>query len=70
MSRYVSKYLLPFNNNLTIEEKWEIYIPLNFSSNCEYKCECGENEDMNHIYQCELYCKEEDNNNNNLYFSI
>ena len=59
----MSEYLLPFNNNLTIEEKCEIFairnrmvnIPFNYSSNCEYKCECGEREDMNHIYQCELY---------------
>ena len=64
----MSEYLLPFNSNLTTEEKCEIFavrnrmvnIPFNFSSNCEYKCECGEKEDMNHIYQCDLYCKEED----------
>ena len=64
----MSEYLLPFNNNLTIEEKCEIFAvrnrmvnnPFNFSPNCEYKCECGEKEDMNHIFQCELYNKDED----------
>ena len=32
-----------------------ISIPYNFSSKCEYKCKCGRKEDMNNIYECELY---------------
>ena len=32
-----------------------IDIPANFSSKCETKCECGMQEDMNHIYECELF---------------
>ena len=59
----MSEYLLPFNNELTIEEKCELFavknrminIPFNFSSKCEYECKCGRKEDMNHIYECELY---------------
>ena len=62
----MADYFLPFNNCLTIEEKCELFavknrminIPYNFSSKCEPKCKCGKNENMLHIYQCELYKKE------------
>ena len=65
----MSEYLLPFNNELTIEEKCELFavknrminIPYNFSSKCEYKCKCGKKEDMIHIYECELYNEGEQN---------
>ena len=63
----MAEYLVPFNNSLPIEEKREIFairnrminIPYNFSTKCEYKCECGKLEDMQHIYMCELWNKEE-----------
>ena len=59
----MADYLLPFNNCLTIDEKCELFavknrmidIPNNFSSKSEHKCQCGEIENMSHIYQCELY---------------
>ena len=59
----MADYLLPFNNKLTIEEKCNLFavrnkminIQSNFSSKCEVKCECGEKETMNHIYECKLY---------------
>ena len=63
----MSEYLLPFNNDITIEEKCELFavknrminIPYNFSSKCEYKCKCGRKEDMIHIYSCEYLNKQE-----------
>ena len=33
-------------------------IPSNFSSKSETKCECGEQENMAHIYECQLYNNE------------
>ena len=59
----MAEYLLPINNKLTIDEKCEMFavknsmidIPANFSSKIEVKCECGANEDMVHIYECEQY---------------
>ena len=61
----MSEYLLPFNKQST-EEKREMFavktsmvnITANFSSNSETKCECGQWEDMKHIYECKIYNKE------------
>ena len=63
----MADYPLPFNNCLTIEEKCELFavksrminIPNNSLKNGNTKCECGEKEDMKHIYQCEIYNKGE-----------
>ena len=60
----MSEYLQPFNKSLTIEQKREMFavrnrmvdIPTNFSSKNETKCECGEIEDMVHIYECKTFC--------------
>ena len=35
-----------------------IYIPLNFSSKTENKCQCGSVENMEHIYLCETLNQE------------
>ena len=60
----MAEYLLPYNNKLAIEEKCELFavrnrmiinIPSNFSSKCDKKCECGEKENMKHIYECKFY---------------
>ena len=60
----MAQYLLPYNASLTIEQKCELFavknrmtqIPNNFPKSKEKnKCWCGEIEDMNHIYNCELY---------------
>ena len=61
----MDEYLLPFNRQ-TIDEKCEMFaiknsminIPSNFSSKSETKCECGEQENMAHIYECQLYNNE------------
>ena len=61
----MSDYLLPFNNQ-SIEEKREMFavktsmvnITANFSTNSETKCECGQRENMKHIYECKIYNKE------------
>ena len=37
-----------------------IDIPANFSAKSENKCECGKREDMNHIYECEVYSRKKD----------
>ena len=63
----MADYLMPLNNKLTINEKCELFavrnrminIPSNFSSNCEFKCKCGENENMKHIYECKILNKDE-----------
>ena len=63
----MAEYLLPFNNQLTIENKCEMFeiknrmtnIPSNFSSKSENKCRCGTREVMSHIYECDLYNMEE-----------
>ena len=60
----MSEYLQPFNKSLTIEQKREMFavrnrmvdIPTNFSSKNETKCQCGEIEDMVHIYECKIFC--------------
>ena len=64
----MSQYLQPFNNKLTIEQNREMFsirnkmvkIPVNFSSNCEEKCICGEREEMSHIYECKILCENEE----------
>ena len=56
----MSEYLQPYNDELTIEQKREMFavrnrminIPANFSSECETKCICGKKEEMAHIYKC------------------
>ena len=68
----MSEYLQPYNRNLTVEQKQEMFavrnrmvnIPGNFGT--KTKCECGKNEDMSHIYECELLC---DNKEHRLKFS-
>ena len=59
----MAEYLLPYNKQLTVEEKREMFavknamisIPANFSSTNETKCECGQKEEMQHIYECEMF---------------
>ena len=57
----MSEYLMPNNENLSIDDKRKIFeirnemvfIPANFSSSEKIeKCICGEKEDMRHIYSC------------------
>jgi hypothetical protein len=57
------EYLLPTNSNLTIEQKREMFAVRNRMINIENNfpkkdtlaiCECGNKEDMQHIYNCEL----------------
>ena len=64
----MSEYLLPNNEDLSIENKQKTFsirnkmvnIPANFSSRkTEYKCWCGNNEDMKHIYLCKMLNLEE-----------
>ena len=59
----MAEYLLPSNNNLTIVEKQNLFsvknrmvwIPANFPKpKTEYKCICGQKEDMTHIYNCKI----------------
>ena len=66
----MSEYLLPTNKNLTIDEKRRLFgirnkmtdIPSNFSrGEKEIKCQCGQKEDMEHVYKCEIYNEEEVN---------
>ena len=62
----MSDYLLPTNKNLTIDQKRRLFaiknkmidIPSNFSSKIENRCQCGEIENMEHIYICEILNKE------------
>ena len=65
----MAEYLLP-NNNLTIKEQRTIFsirnrmvsdIPANFSSSKENteKCICGEQETMEHVYNCKYLNTEE-----------
>ena len=61
----MADYLLPYNKQ-TIEEKREMFavktsmvnIAANFTSKSETKCECGQLENMKHIYECKMYNKE------------
>ena len=66
----MSEYLQPINNELSIEQKREMFsirnrmldIPYNFpGKNKHSECECGETEDMSHIYNCEMLNKNETN---------
>ena len=66
----MSEYLQPINNELSIEQKREMFsirnrmldIPYNFpGKNKHNECECGETEDMSHIYNCEMLNKNETN---------
>ena len=66
----MSEYLLPTNKNLTLEQKRRqfsirnkmIDIPANFPKSKEKTvCFCGNIEDMNHIYECELFSSEKQN---------
>ena len=59
----MAEYLLPGNLELSIEEKRNMFavrnkmvdIPANFSkSKGETKCFCGREENMDHIYNCEI----------------
>ena len=60
----MSEYLLPTNSELSIEEKQQLFsvktrmknIPSNYPKpNESYVCHCGQREDMEHIYICEMY---------------
>ena len=62
----MSEYLSPSNKRLTIEQKRRLFevrnqmvdIPSNFPTKYTYnKCDCGENENMEHLYQCETLGK-------------
>ena len=58
----MSNYLLPSSSGLSIDEKRKIFamrnrminIPANFHSKLkeEFRCNCGQFEDMKHIYSC------------------
>jgi hypothetical protein len=60
----MEQYLQPVNNKLTIEQKCDLFalknrmvnIPINFpKSDKQTMCICGQNEeDMQHIYDCEI----------------
>ena len=63
----MAEYLQPFNNQLTIEQKQEMFsiknrmydIPENFpKGDKKYTCVCGESENIEHIYNCEILSKE------------
>jgi hypothetical protein len=64
----MEQYLQPVNNKLTIEQKCDlftlknrmVYIPYNLSErDKQTMCICGQNEeDMQHIYNCEILNKE------------
>ena len=56
----MSEYLLPFNSKLDIDEKRRLFeirnrmtkIPNNFGK--EEKCLCGKQENISHLYSCEI----------------
>ena len=59
----MSDYLLPTNSELTVEEKQHLFavktrmtnIPSNYPKpEVKYICLCGQSEDMQHIYICEV----------------
>ena len=65
----MSDYLLPSTKGLTISEKQEMFaiknrmvqISYNFPQNKSIdKCQCGEEESMEHIYSCKLLNKQEE----------
>ena len=59
-SLQIANYLRPYNSNLSIEEKQEIFairngmvnIPANYGS--EKECKCGMKENTAHIYECKI----------------
>ena len=61
----MAEYLTPINNEITIEDKQNLYsirnrmfeISSNFKSKTENKslCYCGESENMKHIHECEHF---------------
>ena len=66
----MSEYLQPINDELSIEQKREMFsvknrmidIPYNFPrKNMHNICVCGETEDMSHIYNCEMLNIDEPN---------
>jgi hypothetical protein len=59
----MAEYLLPLNKSLSISKKQRLFavknrmvnISANFPKpNTEYKCQCDEKEDMEHIFDCEI----------------
>ena len=63
----MEEYLKPINNNLSVDLKRELFavknrmidIPYNFPrSDKQTLCVCREEEDMQHIYDCEILNKE------------
>ena len=77
-SMQMSEYLLPTNEKLTIDEKRRLFavknkmidIPSNFPkgrSESETICFCGQREDMNHIYECDIYNEEVFSNYEEIY---
>ena len=64
----MSEYLLPTNSELTVEQKQRLFavktrmtnIPSNYPKpGVTYTCPCGQSEDMQHIYFCEIIKEEE-----------
>ena len=62
----MAEYLQPFSNELSLEQKREMFsirnrmnnIPENFPKRDEkYKCICGQIEKITHIYDCEILSK-------------
>ena len=58
---YMADYLLPINNEMSREEKQEVFsmrnkmtrIPANYSSSTvKHECVCGDQENMEHVYTC------------------
>ena len=67
----MAEYLLPLNQKLSIFEKQRLFavktrmtnIPANFPKpETEYNCQCGEKEDMEHIFDCEKLNNGTENN--------
>jgi hypothetical protein len=65
----MAEYLQPFNDQLTLEQKREMFsiknrmynLPENFPKGDEkYTCVCGETENIAHIYQCEILSKKKE----------
>ena len=70
----MADYLLPSNQNISLDEQRSIFairnrmvnIPLNFPNGKEVEeCPCGQIEDMKHIYQCKLWNQENEMNKPN-----
>jgi hypothetical protein len=65
----MAEYLQPFNDQLTLKQKQEMFsiknrmynLPENFPKGDEkYTCVCGETENITHIYQCEILSKKKE----------